>query len=159
MKQNAMVRTVDGARALVVLTGAEGCSTCAGKGGCGILCSSGRKPKEAWAVNRSGAREGDLVEVELDPGASIALIASFFVTPVAGMLVALALQPEGLSGGVAALWSIGGFVAGLILGIATARYLTVRKSFDLVVVSVLASRHWDSGDPEGGEGEGGMDRS
>lgn len=157
MKQNAMVRTVDGARALVALTGAEGCSTCAGKGGCGILCSSGKKPKEAWAVNRAAAREGDLVEVELDPGASISLIASFFVTPVAGMLAALALQPEGLSGGVAALWSIGGLVAGLVIGIAVARFLTARKSFDLVVVSILASRHWDP--PGSGEGEEGVERS
>ncbi len=139
MRQNGIVkRTGDDGKALVALMGADGCAACSSKGGCGIFCSSGG-PKEAWVANEAGASQGDRVEIELSPHASLALSGSLFVVPVIVLAASLALLPSGASSGRTAMHALAGLVLGIASGVLLSRSLSKKRGFDLKIVSIVGA--------------------
>ncbi len=148
MQQNGIVRCVTGDRALVLLTGSDGCATCAGKQGCGVLCGSSKRNIEAWASNDCGAAPGDIVDLELKPSNALLLIFLLFILPVLFLVGALLLVPETLSRAVRAIASLGAMLVGLGAGATAAKLISRAKGYELHVTAV-------TGTAGGGAGEEG----
>jgi positive regulator of sigma E activity len=153
MKQNGIVRSSEGGKALVVLTGSEGCASCSGRSSCGIMCGSSRKPHEAGVRDPIGALPGDLVEVELPPKRALLAIFLLFILPVLGLLTALLVTPQSASQPVRALYVLGGMAVGIASGMAIARIQSRSRNFDMSITAVLGrpSCSTDKGEESPGE--------
>lgn len=148
MQQNGIVRRVTGDRALVLLSGSDGCATCAGKQGCGVLCGSSKRSVEVWASNDCGAAPGDIVDLELKPSSALLLVFLLFILPVLFLVGALLLVPETLSRAVRAMASLAAMLAGLGAGATAAKLISSAKGYELHVKAV-------TGTAEGGAREEG----
>lgn len=150
MKQNAVVKSVEpGGRAVLVPLGSEACSSCGGRGGCGLLCPSG-KSVEIRVPNTAGAAPGDIVELELPPGPALRMIFLVFILPVLGLGAGLAVHRGG--GVLEPLSAVAGFVCGLGVGLALVRRAGGNPESDLRMGSVV-SRSPGGMAVEGGSGE------
>ncbi|NLP05973.1 SoxR reducing system RseC family protein [Candidatus Fermentibacteria bacterium] len=137
MKQYGVVIESSPGEAIVALSGADGCRTCGGRDGCGILCSGMRKRRDVRVLNPLGATAGDRVEVELAPAAALALSGALFLVPVVFLVAALALSPGGGEGSGSSAWALGSLAAGLAAALALSKLLSRRKGFQMRITAVL----------------------
>ena len=138
MRQNGLVTKVDGGRATVSLGGGSECSSCSSRHSCFSLSGSRMRKIEAVLENTVGASVGDLVQVELMPMASLAIISVSFLLPVAllmaGYFVAMPAGPlQGAAGaGI-------GLAAGIVVSVVLNRKLAARKDFNLRITGIVDS--------------------
>lgn len=137
MKQYGVVIESSAGEALVALSGADGCRTCDGREGCGILCSGMRERREVRVLNPRGATAGDRVEVELPPAAALALSGALFLLPVVFLIASLALSPDGGAGSGSSARALVSLAAGLATALWLSRLLSRRKGFQMRITAVL----------------------
>ncbi len=149
MKQYGMVVESSGGEALVALSGADGCSACGGREGCGILCSGMRKSREVRVLDPLGSKAGDRVEVELAPAAALMLSGTLFLLPVASLVIVLLLSPGDGTGSGDSVRALCGLAAGLAAALALSKLLSRSRGFQMRITAVL--RRAEVAD--GGEGD------
>jgi len=156
MKQNGIVQSSGDGRAVVVLTGAEGCATCSSKGSCGIMCGGSRRPHEVSVLNPVGAVRGDLVELELPPRKALTAIFLLFILPVIGLVAALLSTPRSWTQSLRAVMVLAGMAAGLLAGTTLAGRFARSSDMDLTITAILGRAGCSLGDgacpPEKGSG-------
>jgi positive regulator of sigma E activity len=135
MRRNGLVTRVDGDSVTVLLGGGAECSTCSSRHACfGLTGSRGRT--EAVLENTVGASVGDLVDVELDPGASLTVISASFLLPVALLVAGYAVSAHAGPAQGAAGAGVG-LLAGILLAIGINRRLASKKDFNLRITGIV----------------------
>lgn len=134
------VVSVDGDSAFVETSGAAGCSSCAGVGGCGtrkLLAIFGNKSVALRVDNRFDAEVGDRVEIGIEHATILKLSALSYLMPLVG------LTGGGAVGAVAGLGDVASFAFALI-GLAAAfgysRYLYSTARWEREIAPICLRR-------------------
>ena len=136
MKVNGIVLEVRDDEALVSLSSTGECSTCEARSACFSLSSGKSAKSESWMKNEAEARPGDLVELELAPAASLAIITSTFLLPVL-FLVAGYFFMMNESDSVKATGAGIGLLLGIIATVVINQRLGSKKNFNMRMTRIL----------------------
>jgi sigma-E factor negative regulatory protein RseC len=136
VRQNGIVTRVLDDSIVVSLGGGTDCSSCGNRNSCFSLTGSRMRKMEATLDNTVGASVGDLVQVELLPRASMAIITISFLLPVALLLAGYAVaMPMGPYQGAAGAGI--GLMVGIVLSIILNRKIARKKNFDLRITGIV----------------------
>ncbi len=136
MKLNGVVLKVRDDEALVSQTGTNECEGCEARGSCFSLSGGKSSKTEGWIKNEKEAQPGDLVELELAPAASLAIISSTFLLPVL-LLTAGYFFMMNESDSVRAIGAGIGLFAGIIAAVVINRRLRSKKNFNIRMTRIL----------------------
>lgn len=136
MKRNGIILEVRDDEALVSLSGAGECESCEARSACFSLSGGRSSNLESWMKNETGAHPGDLVELELAPAASLAMITSTFLLPVL-LLTAGYFFMMNESDSVRAIGAGVGLIFGIVAAIVINRRLGSKKGFNMSMTRIL----------------------
>lgn len=136
LKQNGLVRKAVDGQVIVSLAGGIECSSCEARHTCFSLSDRGNRKLEVTLANTVNASVGDMVEVELQPRASMTIITVSFLMPVLMLLAGYAIaMPAGVVQG--AVGAGIGITVGITASIVLNRKLSRMKDFDLRIVRII----------------------
>ena len=135
MLRNGIVLELRGKEALVSMSGGEGCGSCESKHACFSLTGGRSKEIRFWMENEAGASPGDIVELEISPGASLRVIIVTFLVPVLLLAAGYLLMSNG-DDRSRALGAGAGLVVGIALAILANRKLSRREGGDMRMIRV-----------------------
>jgi sigma-E factor negative regulatory protein RseC len=136
IEETGRVVEVNGDYAWVETESAASCGSCSAHAGCGtsVLASLfGRRDAPVRALNRAGARAGELVVIGISESSLVRGSLAVYLVPLAGLLAGVLagryIGAELLPGHVEAA-SIAGAIAGLLAGLAWLRLFSQASGRD-----------------------------
>ena len=124
---------------------------CAGCGASHCCTSFGSNSEMVVkALNRAGARVGDLVSITLSSGAVVKGAAILYLIPVLGLMIGVLLAKQAAAGlpfgetATVMVLGLAGLVLGFVLTATLSRWMAARNTFTPVIMRIVKPGPWDA---------------